>query len=103
MQKTQGTLTKMQFDSDSSKFIAEFKLDASIEAPSQLYLNQKYWYQGKHKIYFYDKETSKLIKPYKMWDDKSTHFFFMFNDKKLHGRVIGVKVIKNEKQDAILY
>ena len=56
----------MDFNSSSSLFIAEFKLDASIEAPSQLYMNQKYWYQGNYKLYFYDKATSKLLKPDKM-------------------------------------
>lgn len=104
MQRTQGTLTKVDFNSTSSKFIAEFKLDATIEAPSQLYMNQKYWYQDNYKIYFYDKESSKLIKPEKMWDKKKTHFFFWFKDKQLHDRVIGVKVIKSKKtDDAILY
>ena len=97
MQRTQGTLSKMDFNSTSSKFIAEFTLDTKINAPSQLYVNQKYWYQGKQKIFFYDKETSKLIKPSKMWNEDHQHFYFMFTDSKLDGRTIGVKVVKWEK------
>jgi len=95
----------MDFNSSSSLFIAEFKLDASIEAPSQLYMNQEYWYQGNYKLYFYDKATSKLLKPDKMWNKDKTHFSFWFKNKKLHNRVIGVKVVKHAPKDdtAILY
>jgi len=94
MQRTQGTLLAMNFNSTSTAFKAIFEADTSIDAPSQLYLNQEYWYQNKYELAFYDLQTKKAIKPQKMYKKEDTFLFFQFTDKKMHGRKVAVVVIK---------
>ena len=46
MQRTQGTPTRQNFNSDTGDFSFTFKLDTSIEAASVAFVNIKYWYPG---------------------------------------------------------
>ena len=42
--KTQGTLLSQNFNTNNSQFIAWIKVNTSVEAPSEIYLNTQYWY-----------------------------------------------------------
>ena len=61
VQRTQGTLLSMNFNTSTAFFEAVFTLDTSIQAPTEVYLNQEYWYQKQYKIKLFDHHSSKEI------------------------------------------
>ena len=46
MQRTQGTPTKMNFDTDTSAFTFNFDVDCDIDSPSVGYFSQDFWYEN---------------------------------------------------------
>jgi len=46
MQRTQGTPTKMNFDTDTSAFTFDFEVNCDLEYPSVGFFSQEYWYEN---------------------------------------------------------
>lgn len=61
VQRTQGTLLSMTFNSDTASFEAVFILDTSIEAPTEIYLNQEYWYHKQYEIQILSHNSGQVI------------------------------------------
>jgi len=47
---TQGTLLSMNFNVNTSDFTATFRLNASITLPTEIYINEQYWYPNNYTI-----------------------------------------------------
>lgn len=91
----------MNFNTNTSDFTAVIKINTSISLPTEIYINEEYWYDSKFNINILD-SNGKSIDNLSTKDTNMGIHTFLLTDSQYNNALVTIEVKLRDKHTALL-